>query len=195
MPSTGRKAANFDGIWEWPLGILLQSPHRARLIMIAGDLFQSQGNEAAGRRRDGFSCRHSERRRSRSELLRHVPANAEVGNYPQAVTFENTGIELQRMKNGAKLDGLIGPNSDDPSERAMPNAPASPPRQSAPGATGLVGSAALRHFGRSGGCVFHGTFAPASPPLRRPLTNFCRSSSRIPKVQSGVKRFGCAIGT
>ena len=40
------------------------------------------------------------------------------------------------MKNGAKLDGLIGPNSDDPSERAMPNAPASPPRQSAPGATG-----------------------------------------------------------
>ena len=29
----------------------------------------------------------------------------------------------------------------------------------------------------------------------QPLTSFCNSSSRIPKVQSGVNRFGCAIGT
>jgi hypothetical protein len=63
----------------------------------------------------------------------------QLGNYPQAVTFENTGIELQRMKNGAKLDGLIGPGSSsggDASVPAAPSAPASPPRQAAPATTG-----------------------------------------------------------
>lgn len=52
----------------------------------------------------------------------------QLGNYPQAVTFENTGIEPQRMKNGAKLDGLIGPGSGGDASVPAPNAPASPPR-------------------------------------------------------------------
>jgi hypothetical protein len=64
----------------------------------------------------------------------------QLGNFPQAVTFQNTGIELQRMKNGASLGGLVGPGSGSSAPTAPDTAPsAALPRQNAPSGPAAAG--------------------------------------------------------